>query len=1571
MPVRQELQLEKYIDEASRKNDFQQLEDFLQNENCDVSQKCSKQFFNKLNKLICRELDKKEIRNVSILMNSLQKYGKNIIMHGEDGLTAMIKQGLVQKMVTWFEKIKEILICGQRNEKNETLINLVEDFFDVIMVVHDVSNDGKMQVLENFVSRTCSLVADLRMNVFIQQEAIRKLNVMLDSMPREVRKKILCTKELMPMMNDMGKRILNAGDYDLQVAITEALCRMTSEKQRGELSSQWFPMEFVTNAFKGIKDSDFETDCRKFLNQVNGMLGEKRRVFTYPCLSVFLDKYELQVPSDEKLEEFWIDFNIGSQSISFYVAADDGDDHQWETVSIPEEEVENYSVEALDMKQLLTVILRNSITVGCREGRKILIYFDSALDILEVAKKVYDTNKYKGFTKKNAISVAKTAVHIIFDESGSQILVPESQVIPPSVQEKSIVENGEQPTIINQPPVSTMDQNNTSGQLKGKDIPCKVTPSKTKMSEASMVIPGAGGLTLRSPVLIARTSTPQKGRIKPPLEMVNSAEPRMRTSEVEGYIQKQNYVGTKKNNLAPQNKQISAAEVVEMVQNEEHVKDSQKEYVDDQESIVPDSQLVENKEKPLLPGLTERSFDDQKACTNKASLVAEKCTSSYVRQKISSVSSELTFHTNHIFSDRIVKQQAFYSIFEGSGSPEQTKKPQNRGGRTAAKQQQMEKNEDVQTCAGKRPCKPLTIRDAEKQTLKNSKVTGLSIETESPSTSVYQTGAVEKSMQSSKKLLLDKDVVHDCGNGDGTPCRSRTNTNHQKSQKTRTSEFLLTGPETKKLRASFKEKEHTDAGETMISKIGKKYIGKNTVKYDGQSRNSLTMERSYINKFENKDKVQDRRLSHLKAAEDFMDDVYSFNLSGTEEPTIKLGVQELSTTKQKSSLGLTSKMNPDGSKSEIKKNEEKKPRTHNSRKHLFSDTDTDKCDDSKTDISWLQGSNKKEKPKLLGYSRQRVMKKPGTVKDAKFPELCQPKCRPEETRKIDKVTAQKSPKASTTRAKCPRRAAAKAKSYKDLSNSEAESEEQPAKPLPVRKETFIEQVEYKIVSTKFEEKQKKAQGVVPKELKKGKKNKELMITDPRDPVKDEKMLSPLVSSPLTPGSIEQMRFAESYLEPSKCANMSRTSSPLPDSSPDKSKSFQIKSGISTGNFYSNVAKNQNMKLTNFTENSLRKMFRKEDSSPVLSASLTPSLSPVTVTLDKSGMSGKDSDLNVPKFSVQELEGDPLNINNYLSGKQSDELECKIARGKKTEKISPSSRESISSVNKEQPWTKIPDSDVHVSGPSMRIKDAANLKRMYRNCSESDSEENDIESQEQNKAVDRKAALHPRKLFKASNKENVTYRVVSESLSTISVNDICLTEGDAWEAGSSDVGLVCQKISEEFTRKIQNRSRKLDCFTKQSLKSAQQHLASMSIQIHESRVKRLDSFQVTILQELQNFEKDAQFLKNMEKEFSNVMKQQIHMFCAYQRSEQQRIHHLKSSFEKNIFNSIDYEENIFTSEMHLMREDMKTVQERLLKEMQEEELLNSQGPAVAFYDRKQKALILVICDAVSAFMKKIV
>ncbi|XP_060088949.1 synaptonemal complex protein 2-like [Heteronotia binoei] len=377
-----------------------------------------------------------------------------------------------------------------------------------------------MQILENFILRTCALTADNRINIYIRQEAIRKLNSMLDAMPRDTRKKIISTKEMLHVMNELGKKVLDAGDYDLQVAIIEALCRMTSEKQRGELASQWFSMEFVTNAFKGIKDSEFETDCRKFLNQVNGMLGDKRRVFTYPCLSAFLGEYELQIPEDDNLEAFWIDFNTGSRSISFYVAADD-EAHHWETVSIPEEEIETYIIEDQKDKKKLTINIKNPIFVGDEEGEKIILYFDSALEILDAVRKVYGANKCQGFTKKSTMSVARTTVHVIFDESGSQVLVPESQISP--LKEKSwkqVEDKCSYPAKHHNHPQNLNKEVNVDFQAPQS----KITPGKRKVSEASMTVPCTTRLPGQSPFQLVNTSSPRKGRIKMPLQMMNSVE---------------------------------------------------------------------------------------------------------------------------------------------------------------------------------------------------------------------------------------------------------------------------------------------------------------------------------------------------------------------------------------------------------------------------------------------------------------------------------------------------------------------------------------------------------------------------------------------------------------------------------------------------------------------------------------------------------------------------------------------------------------------------------------------------------------------------------------------------------------------------------------------------------------------------------------------------------------------------------------------------------------------------------------------------------------------------------------
>ncbi|XP_074867811.1 synaptonemal complex protein 2 isoform X2 [Carettochelys insculpta] len=1490
MSAGREVQLEKCIDDATRKNNFQPLEQFLQIGDSDnISHKCSKQFFNKFDKLMCRELDRQEVNNVSTLLNSLQKYGKSIVIPGGGGLPAMIKCSLVEKMVRWFEKTKEILIF-RGNEKNQALTNLVEDFFDILMLTHDANSEGKKQTLESFILRICALVVDVRINIHIHQEAVRKLNSMLETMPREARRKIISTKEMLFVMNDLAKRILDAGDYDLQVAITEALCRMTSEKQRGELARQWFSMEFVTNAFKGIKDSEFETDCRKFLNQVNGMLGDKRRVFTYPCLSANLDKHELRIPLDENLEEFWIDFNVGSRSISFYIAADD-EDHQWETVSIPEEEVEMYSLEEKESKKLLTITLKNPVTVGNQEGEQLFLYFDPVLEIMEVTRKVYGANKCKGFTKKQATSVAKTSVHIIFDESGSQF----------------------------------------------------TTPIKRKVSEASVIVPGNGSLPLRSPLVFVNTSTPRKARFKLPLQMMSSSEKSNIIRTPQSGIKNLDLEQTgphissianshKKHNVSAEKEHFSAENVLEIIQNEAEHETIQKQTLHELLDIVPDSQPVGRNDKPLLPGLLESSADENKIWRKQACSVPEKLIIKCDKQKRSP-----------ILSERAAKQKAFYSIFE-STSPKQQAQNRETSKKQQNKTEQTEENSIMQ----------------QGQTLDSSKHLGqkiLTMQTEEvPTTpekslqSAHPTKMTEKSLGYSRKSVWDRNSKEEVD----VIFRKET-TNHKKSEK------------------KAKSKKMAETTESMISQISDRYKQKFGNEHASKAREFFT-NRSSLNKSSfkaSKEKVEKANLRNVKATAmlnittgHIVDDVYNFNLSGFDEPTIKLGVHELYVTNLKAHANLTEKMNPDESKSTLQQKVDKNNRTNKNKKHLFSDTDTEyRGDDSKTDISWLRESSRKPKPQLVDYSRTKNLKKADSVgaTDA-FPD---PECLMEisEERKTKNKKVPDSKKQNTktdenrkwtTRPKWPRKAALAKKSYKDYSNSESECEQESSKGL-LRKEELRVQQEHKNGLNKTVSQQKEVQNNVSTEPKKrASRNQQKIFPKSRNFTKQRKLEMSRVSSLESPESVETMRCAEKMPEETfiqKHVSLKRSkSSYLQDSTSEKRESLSIVKGISVNELNTTKKNIQNIHLKQSPENVKQLVFGNETLSPVLSPLSLPSLTPVN--MHKIAMCGKDMEVTKPEAEIGDV-NEAVNVTNCLSDKLSNEAELqdlpKNVLHKGEESIPPSQLCTYSGSS-EQSWCEELCGAIHESGPTVQV----NLKRMYRNDSESDSDEVEMKEEKE----ERKTKLLPRKLFKA---DDTTYQgksimqcartdsfyrkgkkcanetSVSKSVSTLSINELSVLDGEVWEPGSS-IG-IGQKLHKEFTRKIQCRSRRLDHFTKQSLKAAQQHLMTMCCQLHECRIKQLDNFHFTIIEELESFEKDSQSLKNMEKELLNFWKKHTHTFSVCKKNEQRRIHILKTSFEKHISHGVNYEENIFTSEMHLMKEDMKGLQEKLLKEMHEEELLN--------------------------------
>ncbi|XP_032206066.1 synaptonemal complex protein 2 isoform X5 [Mustela erminea] len=1392
MPIRPDLQqLEKCIDDALRKNDFKPLKTLLQIDICEeVKIKCSKQFFHKLDDLVCRELNKKDIQAVSTILVSFGRCGKNITILGHAGLTTMIKQGLVQKMVAWFEKSKEIIL-SRGNSKDEAVINMIEDLFDLLMVIHDTNDEGKRQVLESFVPRICVLVIDSRVNICIQQETLKKMNAMLDKMPQDARK-ILSNQEMLILMSSMGERILDAGDYDLQVGIVEALCRMTTEKQRQDLACQWFSMDFIANAFKGIKDSEFETDCRVFLNLVNGMLGDKRRVFTFPCLSAFLDKYELQIPSDEKLEEFWIDFNLGSQTLSFYIAGDN-DDHQWEAVTVPEDKVQIYSIEVRESKKLLTIILKNIVKISKREGKELLLYFDASLEITNVTQKIFGANKYKEFTRKQGISIAKTSVHILFDASGSQILVPESQTSPIEEELIALKEKPNSQKEFAKP--SKYIKNSNQGDKKNSQLEI-TTPSKRKMSEASMIVPGADRYTVRSPVLLINTSTPRRGRIKPPLQVMGSAEkpdvPKTSQSGVDNAVSLVSRPSEGRNTGANTDKHIETAKVVGKKENKNIEFPNQN--INDLQGVAPDSQAVEKIHKPMLPGVSGNICGNK--MPSKWSCWTPVTNINLCNNQRAGTSSGDTFSQGVTVNKKLKKQKSSSSISEDNS--EET-------GKVRYKKKKMQHNKiekaEVGVCKRDTQQRLNHPKHSEQKSTENTKQSDWHIESETTFKSVLLNKTVEESLIYRKKYILSKDV--NPAVCDKSPSPRKNVKSHRKSGKRLTSELNSWDLRPKKMREKSKEKGFTDAAESLINQINKRYKPKEDIKSTKKFKESL-IDSGFSNKSDlqlSKEKVQKKSYRQLKTtfvnvtSECPLNDVYNFNLNGADEPIIKLGIQEFQATATEAcvdnSIKLIGLRNHDELETSLK-TKDKRIVTNPKKKNLFSDTDTEyRCDDSKTDVSWLK--EPKSKPQLIDYSRNKNTKKPKSGKSKPSLERGQPRSKVEEN------------------------IHSRSKTMK----------------LPKKQQNIFSAETQKNISKEW-------------------KNSSLL----KDALRDNSLdLSPISLSG-SPSSIEVMR---------------------------------CNAGI------------EKIRERNFTQDYDR---------------ITNSLSPSPKTSSPESLSSK--------YGVGGAKKSPKNSDKNLCAREScSPIPRSFLLGGHS-----ASPLSLSSEEREQIWCDLPCGSTHTSGPTQHLS----RKRMYVEDDLSNADEIELEEEEE-----RRIYLLPKKVSKTEDRDHHTYKV-SGSVSPLSTNDFSLP-GESWESEIAELGEMCESLNTEFRKKFHIRQKVMDYFTKQSWKTAQQHLNTMNHQIQDYRIKKLDKFQFIIIEELENFEKDSQSLKDLEKEFVDFWEKTFQKFNAYQKSEQQRLHLLKASLDKNVFYNTDYEDTVFTSEMCSMKENMKMLQDRLLKETQEEELLN--------------------------------
>ncbi|NXR81985.1 SYC2L protein, partial [Pycnonotus jocosus] len=387
MADRAEDYLESLLLDAFKGKGFQKIHELLQEKEVEPPQKYSESLFNQLDKALRKELDKNEFENVSLLLKCIQLYLKNDL---QEEKSLFIEQGLVAKMISWFERARAFVTIIDPNE-NKFLMLLLEDFFDSALVICKCSNEGKKELVNLFLPELGRLVTEPNLCSALHLEALRTLNSILDSVPREERKKFPLSEEICSLTKDLAKTILEVGDYDLQVALSEALCRLMIKKWRDDLVHHWFEDNYLAEAFKEIKDREFETDCRKFLNLLNERLGDKRRVYSFPCIFAFADMNEVKKPSDEKLEEFWIDFNTGSQSVTFYVDCDEG--ALWDSVRLPKENVNNYSVKEKDRQIIVKIFMKIPTALNKTETTKVKLVFSAEFEIISVLRKVLGEEK--------------------------------------------------------------------------------------------------------------------------------------------------------------------------------------------------------------------------------------------------------------------------------------------------------------------------------------------------------------------------------------------------------------------------------------------------------------------------------------------------------------------------------------------------------------------------------------------------------------------------------------------------------------------------------------------------------------------------------------------------------------------------------------------------------------------------------------------------------------------------------------------------------------------------------------------------------------------------------------------------------------------------------------------------------------------------------------------------------------------------------------------------------------------------------------------------------------------------
>ena len=223
------------------------------------------------------------------------------LVRARDKLSSLLESllvNIISHMNTDIQhEIKQLLV-------NEFLVIFESCMSDAAALEH---------MLIEFSPKLLSIVGNDSIAFFVRTGLLKSFNKFLLKIPMENRKVVFDSHG--QEFESLVDCLYNCGDYDMQVTVIETLLRFTTKVVRRKMVSAWFPNYVKAQSlFLGIKD--FESDCRNFLSHFNDGLSDKKLVWSFPMMFCTAEGRILGKP--EEIAEFWIDFNLGPGTISFY-----------------------------------------------------------------------------------------------------------------------------------------------------------------------------------------------------------------------------------------------------------------------------------------------------------------------------------------------------------------------------------------------------------------------------------------------------------------------------------------------------------------------------------------------------------------------------------------------------------------------------------------------------------------------------------------------------------------------------------------------------------------------------------------------------------------------------------------------------------------------------------------------------------------------------------------------------------------------------------------------------------------------------------------------------------------------------------------------------------------------------------------------------------------------------------------------------------------------------------------------------------------------------------------------------